>query len=429
MDYSDSMNRETQGEIEIELVADERGLAVFGPQAAVERFLESEGLTPEPRTQDGLGMRRMRSLLSAGSAVADAGSQIAEHSGRWVKLTKESAAAIEKHGLRESASGLSTGVLRGEKGQIRGFVEFARRPGAGLTNPARLAGAASVMAQLAMQQSMAEITDYLERIDVKLDAVLRGQRDAKISGLIGVGMAIDEAMTVSNARGKVDEVTWSKVQNLSSTIADVQAYALLQLDGIAESLEKARKISDVSEAATDAARATREWLAVLARSFQLQDALDVLELDRVLETAPLEVDAHRAGLGSARAERRITIQQRTESLLARIEDAAALANAKVLLHPSRSPEAANASLAAQQTILDFHRALDLETKADAVGVRRWRQAAGEARDRALEAGADRAESIRQNSGTAAMRMRDGARSGSESARALAARLRARGQGT
>jgi len=44
-------------------------------------------------------------------------------------------------------------------------------------------------------------------------------------------------------------------------------------------------------------------LAMLARSFQLQDAIAVLELDRVLDAAPDELDGHRLGLKAARQDR------------------------------------------------------------------------------------------------------------------------------
>lgn len=272
---------------EIQLVADQHGLAVLGQPSAVEQFLASEGLVAAGPVSTGLGVGRLRGLLRTGSLAAQAGSEVAASSGRWVKLSEESAKAMMKYGLRESSkSGLSTGVLKGEKGQIKGFVEFVRGPGAALTNPAMLAGAAGIMAQLAMQQTMDEITDYLERIDAKLDDVLRAQKDSVVSRLVGAGMAIDEAMTVSRARGKVDEVTWSKVQNLSTTLAEVQGYALAQLDGLADKLESSTKMSDIASATSAAAGMTQEWLAVLARTFQLQEGLDVLELDRVLELSP-----------------------------------------------------------------------------------------------------------------------------------------------
>ena len=41
-----------------------------------------------------------------------------------MKLTKESAQLVKKYGLRESSkTGLSSGVLKGNNGQIRGFVD------------------------------------------------------------------------------------------------------------------------------------------------------------------------------------------------------------------------------------------------------------------------------------------------------------------
>lgn len=42
----------------------------------------------------------------------------------------------------------------------------------------RRSGAAGIMAQVAMQQTMDEIIDYLATIDEKLDDVLRAQEDA-----------------------------------------------------------------------------------------------------------------------------------------------------------------------------------------------------------------------------------------------------------
>ena len=171
---------------EIQLISDGDGLAVVGDPAAVERFLVSEGLPSED-----LGLQRLGSVLGAGAGVAQAGSEIAADSGRWVKLTKESAQLVQKHGLRRSSkTGLSTGTLKGSHGQIKGFVEFAKGPGTLLTNPAVLAGAAGIMAQLAMQQAMDEITDYLATIDKKLDDVLRGQKDAVLADMIGVDFVI-----------------------------------------------------------------------------------------------------------------------------------------------------------------------------------------------------------------------------------------------
>jgi hypothetical protein len=97
------------------------------------------------------------------------------------------------------------------------------------------------MAQVAMQQTMDEIIDYLAAIDEKLDDVLRAQEDAVWADMIGVSLDIDEAMVIREHAGRASEVTWSKVQATSATIARTQAYALRQLDVLAEKMERKAK--------------------------------------------------------------------------------------------------------------------------------------------------------------------------------------------
>ena len=193
------------------------------------------------------------------------------------------------------------------------------------------------MAQLAMQQTMDEITDYLATIDEKVDDVLRAQKDAVLADMIGVGFVIEEAMTIREQVGRVSEVTWSKVQATPATIARTQAYALRQLDALAEKLERKTKIGDLAKTAKEAESKVQEWLAVLARCFQLQDAIAVLELDRVLDASPEELDGHRLGLRAARQNRLELISRSTERLMARMDAAAGTANTKVLLHPTDVP--------------------------------------------------------------------------------------------
>jgi hypothetical protein len=79
---------------EIELISDGVGLAVIGEPAAVEVFLESEGLQ-----STGLGLSRLGKVLGSGGAAMQAGAEIAANSGRGVKLTEESAQALKKYKL------------------------------------------------------------------------------------------------------------------------------------------------------------------------------------------------------------------------------------------------------------------------------------------------------------------------------------------
>jgi hypothetical protein len=370
---------------EIQLISDGDGLAVIGNPAAVERFLVFEGL---PSSKD-LGLPRLGPALSTAAGAAQAGSEIAGNSGRWVKLTKESTQLVNKYGLRESSkTGLSTGVVKGNSGQVRGFVEFAKGPGSRVANPAILAGAAGIMAQLAMQQAMDEITDYLATIDEKVDDVLRSQKDAVLADMIGVDFVIEEAMTVREHVGRVSEVTWSKVQATSMTIARTQAYALRQLDALAEQVEHKAKIGDLAKTSKEAESKVQEWLAVLARCFQLQDAIAVLELDCVLDASPDELDRHRLALRAARQNRLELIARSTGHLMARMDAAAGTANTKVLLHPTASRAVVDSSNHVATGVVDFHGRLGIERGRQSLEARRWVDAAAEVRDKALETGAE-----------------------------------------
>lgn len=369
---------------EIQLVSDGDGLAVIGDAAAVERFLAAEGLPSKD-----LELPRLGEVLGTGGAAAQAGSELAANSGRWVKLTKESAKMAKSHGLRESSkSGLSTGVVKGSKGQIKGFVEFAKGPGSLLKNPAVLAGAAGVMAQLAMQQTMDEITDYLVAIDEKLDDVRRAQTDQVLARMDAVDLAVREAMSVRDTVGRVSEVTWSKVQGTSGTILDTQAYALRELKSLAEKLERQTGIGDLSKATSEAESDVQKWLAVLARCFQLSDAVAVLELDRVLDASPEELDRHRLGLKAARAERVELISRHTERLLDRMAAAASTANTNVLRHPSKAPAVVQSSNDVAAAVVDFHGLLGIHRDPQSLDARPWSVAARDARDKVVERGAD-----------------------------------------
>lgn len=367
---------------EIELISDGEGVAVIGEPVAVERFLVSEGLT------QAVGMPRLGSVISTGAVAVQAGSEIAANSGRWVKLTEESARLVKKYGLMESKTPGVSHAIVGRPGSIKSWLQIAKGPGSLLTNPALLAGVAGVMAQVALQQTMNEITDYLATIDEKVDDVLRAQKDAVLARMIGAGLVIQEAMTTREHGSRVNEVTWSKVQAMPAIIAETQAYALRQLDALGEKLERETRIGDLAEAAKDAESKAQEWLAVLARSFQLQDAIAVIELDRVLNAAPDDLDGHRLGLKAARQERLELISRSTEQLMARMDAAAFLANAKVLLHPGRSRDVVNSSNHVALAVGDFHGRLGVERGRQSWEARRWADAATEVRAKVLETGAD-----------------------------------------
>ena len=361
---------------EIELISDGDGLAVIGNPTAVERFLDSLGLLSLSKD---LGLDRLGSVLNAGAGVAQTASEIAVNSGRYVRLTKESARLVDEFGLMTTKTPGVSHAMVGKPGSISRWLQIENGPGSFVTNPAFLSGAAGIMAQFARQQEMAEITRLLTTIDGKLDDVRRAQRDAVLAKMDGVASAITEAMTIREHVGRVSEVAWSKVQAASVTIADTQAYALRRLDALAEKMVSKTKVADLAKTATEAEREVGVWLAVLARCFQLQDELAVLELDRVLDASPADLDGHRLALSVARQDRRSVILLKTKDLMDRMDAAAGIATSNVLLHATRSRAVVDSVNHVGIAVDDFHGPLGIESGRESLEATRWWTAARDPR--------------------------------------------------
>ncbi len=288
--------------------------------------------------------------------------------------------------MESKTPGISHAMV-GRPGDIKSWIQIAGKPGsltAMALNPAALASVATFMAQRQMQESIDELKEYLAQIDEKVDDILRAQKDAVVADMIGVDLVIEEAMTVRDQVGRVSDVTWLKVQSTAATIARTQAYALRQLDALAEKLERKTDMGELVKATKETEAKVQEWLAVIARCFQLQDALGVLELDRVLDAAPDELDQHRLGLKVARQNRLDVIARTTAGLIARMTEAASWANAKVLLNPFESPALVRSSNTVVTTVVDFQGRVGIESDRQEVDARRWLAAIVDVKDKAVE---------------------------------------------
>lgn len=342
---------------EIELIGDDDGLLVSGKPAVVKEFLGSEGLWVSSARLD---LRRLHTIFGIGSDVAQAASTITANSARWLKLTPESAQLRTKYGLMESQTPGVSHAMVGDPGSIKSWLQVGRGPGVLLSNPALLSGVAGIMAQAAMRQTMAEITDYLAAIDEKVDDLLRKQDDAVVAQMVGTGHAIERAMIIRDEMGGVNETLWSTVDQAHQIIGAAQAYALDQLDTIAEKLECVQ-VGGLAAAARQAESGVPRWLAVMARCFQLHDAIDVIELDRVLDESPEKLDAYRCGLKKARQERRDLLSGHAAHLLDRMDAAVGTANAKMVWNRTKCMEVVDSANHLAAGVHNFHGVLRIES--------------------------------------------------------------------
>ena len=371
---------------EIELVTDGDSLAVIGNPADIERFLADQGLNNAP--SKALDLHRLSPSVGAGGMALQVGSELAMNSGRWVKLTAESAQAVKQYGLMATKTPGVSHAMIGKPGEVKQWLQIAKGPTSLLRGPLAFSALSAMMQQQAIQQQMDQIVEYLQEINAKVDDILRNQKDGVFAKIIGVDLVIEEALTVREQVGRVSEITWSKIQTSSAVLAETQAYAIRQLEAIAGKLETKGNPGKIAKAAEEAEPAVREWLAVLARCFQLQDGVAVLELDRVLDSAPEDLDSHRLGLAMARQKRLDLISNITGRLLSQMAETVRNANSRVLLNPRDAPAAVRSSKAIAAGVVTFRDHFEIESGAATNDAKRWSEAAGEVVDKALATGAE-----------------------------------------
>lgn len=364
----------------IDIISDGKGIALFGEGKELDRLLKQLDLTSRP-----LEMSRVAGAVGKTSSAVNGIAQASLNAGRWVKLSEKSARAFQKNTpmMKGSQKELVRAIFTGEKGKIKGIVEFVK-PGSAYANPAVLMNVSGMMTQMALQQSIDEIAEYLAVLDAKIDDIIRVQKDSVIADMIGVGFVIDEAMTIRAQTGKVSDVTWSKVQATSFQLARTQAYVLLQLDDISQKLAKEKSIASLVQATQEAEKPISEWLAVLARCSQLNDAVGVLELDRVLDSNPDDVESHKTALDAARQQRLELLTTSTSGLITRVEAIGAYANGKLLLNPFESPAVIKASNAIGSRVEEFQLVMEIGESREELTARLWGEAALELRDDVVE---------------------------------------------
>lgn len=360
---------------------DDDNLILLGNPGTIDEFLHEQGMASSVTD---ITPHRGKGYLAG--AVVQTWGDLSAQSGRWVKLTKESADGIRKFGLmKDSKTGLSMGTIWAKgRGGIKGAVRFEQGVGTKL-NPAVLTNVGALLTQAELQKSMEEITKYLEKIDEKVDDILRAQKDAILSNMIGANLVIEDAMSVRNQVGYVSQTSWDKVQSTSLVTAQTEAYALRQLDAIAEKIEKHAKVQDLATDLPTYRKQIDEWIAVLARCLQLQDASTILELDRIAQSAPEELNEHRKAIKITRKHRMDVITQTAIELLDRIRIAGESANQQVLLHPKASPQTVNGCNLIRADVTDFGKSLGLVEAEDSLPSRPWLDAARDTTAKVLDA--------------------------------------------
>lgn len=314
----------------VTIIQDEQGITFLGDAGTIDLWLKDEGFDSKSFKAKAV------QTVSMASKGAQKASDAMVESGRWVKLTKESAEMVAKYGKNCKKGALQAGVVRQPNGRIIKHLKFTQP---GQLNPALLTGVSGVMAQMALEQAVSEITDYLKEIDAKLDDLLRDQKDQTVSKLAGISHMIDETMFIYQQVGSISATTWSKVSGCPQDIATIQAYAIAKIKGLTEKVEREQDPKQVRPLTQQIRQEIHQWLGMLASAVRMQDQVSCIELARVCQEEPEQLEAYKKGIVLARNKRLEEIEQSLNALGKQLEKKAKTVGGQVLLNPYSSPHA------------------------------------------------------------------------------------------
>ncbi|MGP5659486.1 hypothetical protein [Corynebacterium falsenii] len=364
---------------DVQVYSDGDGIAVFGEESQVDAFLErwkGNVLAAFPKENYSASVRNI-STISRGIG------EIQAQSGKWLKLSDESVALLKKAGPSFSKkNGLMYGVVRNPKGQLMGHLQFTKAaifvPG-----PHTFIAAGAVLAQVAAEQQMKEISKHLESIEDKLDYVLKDLKGSLFAELEGATASIDKAMVLREETGRVNEVTWSQVQGVQSSIYLIQSKALRRLMNLADTLEADASVADRLTAIGGVEGELTDLLAALSETFRLQDAFYIVELDRVMETDSDDLESHREAVQRSRKERVEKVTEVTTQLLERIYASGKVSRTerlRMLKKPELLIEKCNS---AANEVVQTQVLLGADTTLEELESQTWTDALREVRDGAL----------------------------------------------
>ena len=285
---------------ELAVIVGEEGALVLGPESALERLSAGADADSSPITPE---------LLHRASQALSGIERYQKESGRWLKLDADSANYLKRMGIKPGdvrtgvirATDVPRGVAPHTGGGVLKHLTFDK---AGLLTPAAPMVMASMVQQAAIEKQMAQMQDYLERIDSKIDSVLRFQQDSLAGDIDGVAETLAEAALILDGTTSVTDTQWATVQHVGADLAKLQGRVLRHLTAVAERMAQSKtspsKVRETFQKTNDDARF---WLYELARTVQLQNQMYVLQLNRVTAVEGEAATDYVAAVARARDKR------------------------------------------------------------------------------------------------------------------------------
>jgi hypothetical protein len=310
-------------------------------------------------------MQKLNQFLGKTSSALEGFSSVLESSGRYLKLTKESAAKLEKYGLvpvKGAGSNIHHAML-GKSGSIKSWLQVEASPVSIVTNPAALSGVAGLLAQEALLSEIRRIANLLEQLDFKIDSIRDDLRTKTISKLMRVSNAIEDAQVkMRHNGGELSSTAWSVIQSEIGVLDEVTSEATLQLSQMGEKVKDLASLKELeARVKTFEAEYTR-WLWILATSLQKRNEIAVIELANVARVNPDQLQNHKVALNELVSLRRARAIKSAQEAVTQLRNVSGLALDRVILHAPAAKRTSSAINNVQRKVALFENAFGLKVE-------------------------------------------------------------------
>jgi hypothetical protein len=359
---------------EIEIVSNGKEIAIFGKKSILRKFVNELGISDDSVE---MNSGRLAKFVGRVAHGFDAGSKIAEASGRWLLLTEESARKLRESELIKSkkhGEGVFH-IMLGKPGEIASWLQAEVGNGTLFTNPAVLSGISNYLAQQSLQLDQKQIQDMLKRIDSKLDDQNKQKLNEYFAKLDSVIAAVQDAKTkMLHNDGIVNSITWSQLHNQGAVLSELHAFACREMDRLKEKAMQLSKAGKTASVLKEIEKELAVWLQVLGRVMELRTELAELELAAVESIHPSQLMNHSNGVRATLESRRLQLGNFLVEFVSEIAKSTEIAVANVILHKPAAVRIVKSISNVEAKVMDFSRAIDMPKPEFQVVDISWRKA-------------------------------------------------------
>lgn len=271
-----------EGEVAVSVQAE--GLLVAGDPAEIESYVERiQGIVGHAVGVAGVDKASLGNTtgLAAGAAA------FLGQSAKFVQLHPESVKAIQKGQLIPGTDGFYRMMTRGAD---KKFVSQLQWKNANLT-PTRMMSLQMVAVQLALKSAIAEVEESVQRVEGKVEEVLRLAHANRSGDVLGDRVTIDRMVAYLDRHGSFSDADWDAIAGIGPALNRTVEQLRHHADRTLRSFDPAKPIQDRAEFIVNAVQNNQlgETLSLLVVAQESLFKWQRLRLARVEATQPEHV--------------------------------------------------------------------------------------------------------------------------------------------